>query len=42
MINSDKDPDDMLAWFAWNNQIVFPKDELAGVSVMRCALLIVL
>ena len=36
MINSDKDPDEMLAWFAWNNQIVFGKDELAGVSDAMC------
>lgn len=36
MINSDKDPDSMLAWFAWNNQIVFPKDQLSKVSYSMC------
>ena len=36
MTNSDKDPDDMLAWFTWNNQIVFPKDELVKVSNAMC------
>ena len=36
MIKSDKDPDDMLAWFAWNNQIVFPKEELVNVSNAMC------
>ena len=36
MINSDKDPDEMLAWFAWNNQIVFKKGELERVSEAMC------
>ena len=36
MINSDKDPDEMLAWFAWNNQIVFKKGELERVSKAMC------
>ena len=36
MINSDKDPDEMLAWFAWNNQIVFQKERLADVSSAMC------
>ena len=30
--NSDKDPDEMLAWFVWNNQSVFDTRELAGIS----------
>ena len=36
MINSDKDPDEMLAWFTWNNQIVFKKGELEKVSKAMC------
>ncbi len=36
MINSDKDPDEMLAWFAWNNQIVFKKGELEKISKAMC------
>lgn len=32
LMNSDKDPDEMLAWFAWNNQSVFEDQELAGIS----------
>jgi len=36
MINSDKDPDEMLAWFAWNNQIVFKKGELEKISQAMC------
>jgi DNA polymerase III delta prime subunit len=36
MINSDKDPDEMLAWFAWNNQIVFKRGELENVSQAMC------
>lgn len=36
MINSDKDPDEMLAWFAWNNQIVFKKGELENISKAMC------
>ena len=36
MIKSDKDPDEMLAWFAWNNQIVFKKGELEKVSGAMC------
>jgi hypothetical protein len=36
MINSDKDPDEMLAWFAWNNQIVFKKGELEKISEAMC------
>ena len=32
LMNSDKDPDEMLAWFVWNNQSVFDTRELAGIS----------
>lgn len=32
LMNSDKDPDEMLAWFAWNNQSAFEVDELAQIS----------
>ena len=30
--NSDKDPDQMLAWFSWNNQSVFDSVGLASIS----------
>ena len=30
--NSDKDPDQMLAWFSWNNQSVFDSAGLASIS----------
>ena len=30
--NSDKDPDQMLAWFSWNNQSVFDSSGLASIS----------
>ena len=32
LINSDKDPDEMLAWFAWNNQSVLTGASLSRVS----------
>ena len=32
LMNSDKNPDEMLAWFVWNNQSVFDTKELAGIS----------
>lgn len=32
LMNSDKDPDEMLAWFAWNNQSAFEASELAAIS----------
>ena len=32
MINSDKDPDEMLAWFSWNNQSVLSQERLSRVS----------
>jgi len=36
LMSSDKDPDDMLAWFAWNNQTVFDSDTLARISNAMC------
>tara|TARA_B100000959_G_scaffold153056_1_gene160392 strand:- start:13086 stop:14618 length:1533 start_codon:yes stop_codon:yes gene_type:complete len=36
LIGSDKDPDEMLAWFAWNNQSVMEQNELAGMSPAMC------
>ena len=33
---SDKDPDDMLAWFVWNNQTVFDSEVLAKISPAMC------
>ena len=36
LMSSDKDPDDMLAWFAWNNQTVFDSDTLARISDAMC------
>jgi replication factor C large subunit len=32
LMNSDKDPDEMLAWFVWNNQSVFDTRELSEIS----------
>ena len=32
LMNSDKDPDEMLAWFVWNNQSVFDTKELGEIS----------
>ena len=32
LLNSDKDPDQMLAWFAWNNQSVFDSKSLQRIS----------
>ena len=32
LLNSDKDPDQMLAWFAWNNQSVFDSNSLRRIS----------
>ena len=36
LMSSDKDPDDMLAWFAWNNQSVFDSEALARISNAMC------
>ena len=33
---SDKDPDEMLAWFVWNNQTVFDSEVLAKISPAMC------
>ena len=32
LMNTDKDPEEMLAWFAWNNQSVFEVDSLEKIS----------
>lgn len=34
--NSDKDPDEMLAWFAWNNQSIMGPSSLESVSEAMC------
>lgn len=36
LMSSDKDPDDMLAWFAWNNQTVFDSNTLSQISDAMC------
>ena len=36
LMNSDKDPDEMIAWFAWNNQSVMDQRGLAAVSPAMC------
>jgi len=36
LMSSDKDPDDMLAWFAWNNQTVFDSETLSQISNAMC------
>ena len=36
--NSDKDPDEMIAWFAWNNQSIMSQSSLAQISeAMSCS-----
>jgi len=34
--NSDKDPDEMLAWFSWNNQSILPTSRLEEISNAMC------
>ena len=34
--NSDKDPDEMLAWFAWNNQSTMDTSSLEAISKAMC------
>ena len=34
--NSDKDPDEMLAWFSWNNQSIMGASSLESVSEAMC------
>ena len=36
LMASDKDPDEMIAWFAWNNQTLFDSDALAAISPAMC------
>ena len=36
LLASDKDPDEMLAWFVWNNQTVFDSEVLAQISPAMC------
>lgn len=36
LMTSDKDPDEMLAWFVWNNQTVFDSEVLARISPAMC------
>ena len=36
LLASDKDPDEMLAWFIWNNQSVFDSGVLAQISPAMC------
>ncbi len=36
LVNSDKDPDEMLAWFAWNNQSLLDSASLFSVSSAMC------
>ena len=36
LVNSDKDPDEMLAWFAWNNQSVLDSSSLYSISNAMC------
>ena len=36
LMSSDKDPDDLLAWFVWNNQTVFDTDTLSRISNAMC------
>ena len=35
--NSDKDPDEMLAWFAWNNQSIMTSASLGEISRAMCS-----
>jgi hypothetical protein len=36
LMNSDKNPDEMIAWFAWNNQSVMDQRDLAAISPAMC------
>jgi len=36
LMASDKDPDEMLAWFIWNNQSMFDSEVLAEISPAMC------
>ena len=36
LMASDKNPDEMIAWFAWNNQTLFDSDVLAAISPAMC------
>ncbi len=36
IMNSDKDPDEMLAWFSWNNQSVISSNGLERISGAMC------
>jgi len=36
LMSSDKDPDDLISWFAWNNQTVFDSETLAQISNAMC------
>ena len=36
LVNSDKDPDELLAWFAWNNQSVLGVEGLSSISPAMC------
>ena len=36
LVNSDKDPDEMLAWFAWNNQSILDSASLSSISSAMC------
>ncbi len=37
LVNSDKDPDELLAWFAWNNQSVLDVTSLPIISQAMCS-----
>jgi len=36
LMASDKNPDEMIAWFAWNNQTLFDSDALSSISPAMC------
>ena len=36
LMSSDKDPDDLISWFSWNNQTVFDSETLAQISNAMC------
>ncbi len=36
LVNSDKDPDELLAWLTWNNQSILDGKKLASISLAMC------
>ncbi len=37
MVNSDKDPDELLAWLSWNNQSIIGSESLSSIAKAMCS-----